>query len=214
MPARLLICTAVFLICNANAFGQHAIGGAVGWTRSDHWYRSTVGVGLLYTRAFVEERVHVRASSFCHIPVIGRQEGPYDGQPSPIAHYTGSRMNTYDRYWGYDADADVLLNIAHVKQRHVHAYLIGGMGYRNERFDYQSTIFDPAGGAIELNGRVLRDRFALRAGFGSSIGIGPGKLFAELVTDAWSYVADRSLYQRPRASQRVDGIEVARHASL
>lgn len=182
------------------AVGQHAIGGMAGWTRSDHWYRSTVGVGLLYTRAFAKDRIRLRGSAFCHVPVVGKREGAFDGQPAPISHYTGGELRNYDRYWGVDADVDVLQRIAHTEKHAMEVYILTGTGYRNERFDYHSIIHDPTGGEpLEVKGRVLRDRFALRAGFGSSIGIGTGKLFAELVTDAWSYVADRNLYQRPMA---------------
>lgn len=197
-PVRSLVTALVLIACTGEAFPQHSIGGLVGWTRSDHWYRSTVSAGLLYTHAFLGNRMHARASAVCHIPTFGRREDPYDGKPAPIAPNVGNQMSTYDRYWGLDADADVLIRIARIEQRTVEVHALSGLGLRHERFDYQSTVTDPRTGAtVELIGEELRDRFALRAGLGSSIGAGAGKLFVEVVTDAWSYVADKSKYQTP-----------------
>ncbi|MFZ1686205.1 MAG: hypothetical protein WAU70_02215 [Flavobacteriales bacterium] len=187
------------VLCAPTTRAQHSIGGMVGWTHSDHWFRSTVNAGLQYTHTFMKGRMEARGSAVCHIPSFGRSWTPFDGRPAPSTPYaTNNYLPTYDRYWGMDGDADMLLRLVRSEQRNVEVYTLGGTGYRNERFDYESSIADPkTGSVVEVSGRVLRDRFALRAGFGASMGAGAGKLFVEAVTDVWSYVADKSIYQAP-----------------
>ncbi|QQR85483.1 MAG: hypothetical protein IPJ76_12795 [Flavobacteriales bacterium] len=83
--------TLLFLLPFATTSGaQTGIGALVGYSRNDHWFRSNVGLGACAEHAFRNERLAIRAALFAHLPVQGRHEGAFNGDPQPVSFASGA----------------------------------------------------------------------------------------------------------------------------
>lgn len=184
LPALLLL-----LLLATTTVAQTGLGALVGYSRNDHWFRSNVGLGACAEHAFRHDRWSLRAALFAHVPMHGRHEGVFNGDPQPVSFASGADSYTYDRYWSAALDLEPLFRISSSGASGLHLHGLAGFGYRYEQYDFETRTSDPTTGApIERSGRVLRDRWAHRAGLELRYGLRPSEVFLGLLCDPFTYV--------------------------
>lgn len=135
----------------------------------------------------------MRASLFAHVPVHGRHEGAFTGDPQPVSFASGSDAYTYDRYWSAAVDVEPLFRIGTIGTSGLQLHGVAGFGYRHEHYDFETRTSDPNTGApIERSGRLLRDRWAHRAGLELRYGWQPSQVFLGLLCDPLTYATGSS----------------------
>lgn len=184
--------TILFLLPFATStVAQTGIGALVGYSRNDHWFRSNVGLGACVEHAFRNERLAIRTALFAHLPVHGRHEGAFNGDPQPVSFASGADSYTYDRYWSAAVDLEPLFRLCTIGASGLQLWGTAGIGYRHERYDFETRTSDPATGApIERSGRSLRDRWAHRAGLELRYGWRPSQVFLGILCDPLTLLPD------------------------
>lgn len=102
---------------------------------------------------------------------------------------SGTDAYTYDRYWSAALDVEPLFRIGTFGASGLELHGVAGLGYRHEDYTFETRTSDPNTGApIERTGRLLRDRWAHRAGLELRYGWRPSQVFLGLLCDPLTYV--------------------------